>query len=254
MGEAPGESENVIGKPFVGPAGKLLDRIIREALPADTSYCLTNLVGCIPREDTGKKAQEPSREEIKACMPRLIQFVQICNPSFIVCVGSLASTWLDPKCQLFRWNGPTVSIVHPAFILRSEPTKQGLLIQQAIVKITERVTGGIPIVFPEVLRLAINVYDLERANPPKELALGRRLSQEIVWIDKNKKEEKALPFVCDLITAATICDIIRNQARKDSKYPPRVYVKKRDWKRLKESDYLTIVNNGTVILNPEVFQ
>src|SRR5262245_33856687 len=99
IGEAPGESENVIGQPFVGPAGQLLDRIIERALPEGTSYALTNLVCCIPRDDEGKKPNEPGVEHVDACSPRLTDFVRICDPELIVAVGSTARNWLDPKCR-----------------------------------------------------------------------------------------------------------------------------------------------------------
>lgn len=268
VGEAPGESEDVIGKPFVGPAGRLLERIISQALTPETTYALTNLVGCIPREDTGKKAQEPSYGEIKTCMPRLIQLIHLCQPRLLVCVGSLADTWLDPKCQLLNWSGPTVSIVHPAFILRTEVDKRELLIQRTIVRIREAFTEYVDVTEKGVLaknsgvtdceggkktQLAINLYDLERANPQKELALGNRLSQEPIWIDKNRKEEKALQFVCDLLPAAIVCDMIREQDRKRGKFVTRVYLKKTSWRKLKENDVLTLSNHGTVILNPRIF-
>jgi uracil-DNA glycosylase len=48
-GEAPGVSEDVLGSPFIGPAGKLLDHILARAIDGQFDYCLTNLVGCIPR-------------------------------------------------------------------------------------------------------------------------------------------------------------------------------------------------------------
>ena len=141
VGEAPGESENIIGRPFVGPAGQLLDHIIRHSVPSDLTYCITNLVGCIPYEDdSGKrgKAGQPSYESIEACAPRLQSFIEIVHPSLIVCVGSLARDHLDPKFQNFvkiPASIATVAIKHPAALLRINVVIRGLMIQTAIVTI-----------------------------------------------------------------------------------------------------------------------
>jgi uracil-DNA glycosylase family 4 len=133
VGEAPGESEDRvsggtpgIGQPFVGPAGKLMDHIIERALggpgdPGTPPYALFNLVGCIPKDDEGNKSGAPDDEAVRACMPRLQDFVRICDDPvlvlvnkdrandpnapplvptagrlrLIVCVGGLARDWLD---------------------------------------------------------------------------------------------------------------------------------------------------------------
>ena len=65
VGEAPGESEDTIGKPFVGPAGKLLDYIIGRALQGtELRAAFTNLVCCIPRDDDGGKSIEPDDDSV----------------------------------------------------------------------------------------------------------------------------------------------------------------------------------------------
>jgi len=89
VGEAPGSSEDTLGLPFVGPAGQLLDQIIERALPTGTSYALTNLVACYPREAKSRGDNEPERGEILECRPRLIEFVNIARPKLIVLVGNL---------------------------------------------------------------------------------------------------------------------------------------------------------------------
>lgn len=146
VGEAPGSSENALGKPFIGPAGKLLDKIIDLALPKSISYCLTNLVCCIPLGEEGSKVAEPTEDSIQACWPRLKEFTRIVKPRLIVFVGKLAARhiagassfrlddlpenpeWiLKDRCLEF------IEITHPAAILRMEPMQQKLAVRRAIV-------------------------------------------------------------------------------------------------------------------------
>ena len=156
VGEAPGESEDSLGAPFVGPAGQLLDRIIDQANLAGTmvgvedasgyrGFCrwaLTNLVCCIPRDEYGGKATEPDDESIKACSIRLIEFVKLADPKLIVCVGKLAFDWLEPgykySIKLHR-RIPLLDIHHPAYILRANVAQQGLLAQRCVVKLRNAV-------------------------------------------------------------------------------------------------------------------
>lgn len=142
VGEAPGESENVLGRPFVGPAGKLLDSIIEDAVD-DTMRCaFTNVVGCIPRESTGDKAKEPEHEQILACQGRLEEFIRLANPRLLVCVGALARDYTDPflkdSCKFHR-PIPRVAITHPAHILRANVTNRGLMRQRAVVTLRNAV-------------------------------------------------------------------------------------------------------------------
>jgi uracil-DNA glycosylase len=151
VGEAPGESENSLGQPFVGPAGQLLDVIIRRALPVETSHALTNLVCCIPR-DEGGKADEPPDEQVQCCSSRLVEMVELCRPKLIVCVGRLAKDWLDPGykkgIKLLDEEGKPIrqiDILHPAAILRgggkhnANVVFRGLAIQRAVVQIQNAV-------------------------------------------------------------------------------------------------------------------
>lgn len=140
IGEAPGESEDVVGKPFVGPAGKLLDHIIVTALGPLRTYAITNLVGCIPRDPESRdKAIEPDDEYIKACAPKLREFYALARPKIVVRVGKLAQTWVDPvykHSSIRELGGAAVAdIVHPAAILRANITARGIMVQRAIVTI-----------------------------------------------------------------------------------------------------------------------
>lgn len=132
VGEAPGASENVLGKPFVGPAGKLLDKIIAEALQERCTFAFTNLVACIPLGDDGEKTKEPSLESIQACSSRLQEFIDLCRPKVIVAVGLLSQEHLVASDEL-----PVVSIYHPAGILRADVSQRGLMIQKCVVTLSD---------------------------------------------------------------------------------------------------------------------
>ena len=152
IGEAPGQSEDCLGQPFVGPAGQLLDQIVERAVPLvwrkdrdgnDTecegpaiTWAFTNLVCCIPLDDDGVKVSEPPDEAVQACSVRLVEFVEIANPKLIVCVGKLAKDFLDPgykhSIKLHR-KIPLTEILHPAAILRMNVAQQGLAVQRCVV-------------------------------------------------------------------------------------------------------------------------
>lgn len=145
VGEAPGESENVIGRPFVGPAGKLLDTIIGRSLHGSgLRYCLTNLVCCIPRSDDGTlKASEPDVDQIRCCAPRLQEFIRLCDPRMIVCVGALARDWLargfKHSIKLPSEDIQLINITHPAAILRANIAQRGLMVQRAVITLQNAV-------------------------------------------------------------------------------------------------------------------
>jgi uracil-DNA glycosylase family 4 len=128
VGEAPGASEDALGIPFVGPAGQLLDQIIERSIPQEIAYALTNLVCCFPRLAKAEGINEPEKEEILACRPRLVEFVNVAQPRLIVCVGGLARDYIDHadivKC---------VDINHPAWMLRLPLAQRQSETQHAIV-------------------------------------------------------------------------------------------------------------------------
>ena len=138
VGEAPGISEDVLGRPFVGPAGKLLDRIIERAIGTDFRLAFTNLVGCIPKGEDGKKLTEPEPKCIKKCSSRLKELVLIAKPELVFCVGKLSAKHMFDT--IVGSAAPTlVNIVHPAAILRADITQQGLMIQRVEVTIRQSV-------------------------------------------------------------------------------------------------------------------
>jgi len=150
VGEAPGDSEDVVGRPFCGPAGILMDHILKRGVPAGIRVALTNLVCCLPKYDnlTGEPSRkngvkgEPGDPEVEACSPRLKEFVEIAEPSLLVAVGNLARDWLDPDYRRgikFGRKIPMVSIQHPAYIKRQNIAHQGLLVQKCVVQVRNAV-------------------------------------------------------------------------------------------------------------------
>lgn len=105
-------------------------------------------------------------------------------------------------------------------------------------------------------KLAINLFDLDRL--PEDMRgslLGGRLDTgTVVTIDRNKVDEKAVIFVCTLLDAAQVCDIIRLVDLKAQDSITRVYLKRSlVWIKLSSTQLLTVVQNGKSVLNPELF-
>lgn len=140
IGEAPGQSEDVLGVPFVGPAGQLLDQIVEKASRGFPEYrlCYTNLIACIPRDESWKKITEPPKESVTACLPRLEEFVAICKPKVIVMVGSVASNFI-PKFFGYDHADAFVSVDHPAYIIRSNPIQRPIQLKRVEVTLREEV-------------------------------------------------------------------------------------------------------------------
>ncbi len=145
IGEAPGESEDFLGQPFMGPAGKLLDQIIERAvrysqLPAPT-MAFSNLIACIPKnEDNRKRKGEPMPDELAACRPRLQEFFRLCQPhlKLIVCVGDISHK--ESKDQGWGKSGDFVRIthiVHPSAILHAPEINRPMMVKKAEVVLTD---------------------------------------------------------------------------------------------------------------------
>lgn len=137
IGEAPGAAEDVIGQPFVGPAGKLLDKIISKSIDeSEWRLAFTNLIACIPIDlEDGRKIREPHKEHIQACSDRLREVFEIANPSRVVMVGGLATKHVPKILDL---DGVLVeNIMHPAAILRADRSQRGLAIQRASIALED---------------------------------------------------------------------------------------------------------------------
>ena len=105
-------------------------------------------------------------------------------------------------------------------------------------------------------RLAINLFDLDRMLPMmRQTMLGGRLDLKVaVWVDKDRLDESAVVFTCDLLEAAALCDVIRDHDRSVGDYPTRVYLcRESAWQRVPADAILSIVVEGKCDLNPKHF-
>jgi uracil-DNA glycosylase len=93
VGEQPGDREDTEGKPFVGPAGKLLDAMLKEAGIYRDQVYITNAVKHFKWEPRGKRRihKKPSASEIAACRPWLETEIAALRPAAIVCLGATAA-------------------------------------------------------------------------------------------------------------------------------------------------------------------
>lgn len=141
IGEAPGESEDCCGEPFIGPAGHLLRSLIARAGMKSKDFAMTNLIACIPKEeipiglfsdDTKEmKLATPPEYAIEACRERLNEAIALVKPKLIVRVGAEADQHVG------EYDTPQLSIVHPAHILRLHITQQGLAQQRCVVAMSD---------------------------------------------------------------------------------------------------------------------
>lgn len=135
-GEAPGVSEDVTGIPFHGKAGILLDAIDKCAFKefSKLTRAFVNLVACFPREAKEAKINEPDGIDIEACAERLREIVSLAQPRLVVYVGTLSEKWFMRSVP--NYEGQTVQVDHPAFILRLPSMSRDLGAQKVVVRIT----------------------------------------------------------------------------------------------------------------------
>jgi uracil-DNA glycosylase family protein len=133
IGEQPGDKEDLAGKPFVGPAGKLLDRALEEAGIDRKKVYVTNAVKHFKWEPRGKKRihKKPAADEIAACRPWLEAEVAVVRPKVIVCLGATAAqALLGRDFRVSQQRGQFIAgmplapwmtaTVHPSSILRAQ--------------------------------------------------------------------------------------------------------------------------------------
>jgi hypothetical protein len=105
-------------------------------------------------------------------------------------------------------------------------------------------------------RLAVNLFDLDRVDAMiRSMMLQGKLASSPVHIVPYKLDETGVEFTCELLMAASICDILRSHDRQLGDYPTRLYIHKgKAWSKLSGSAILTLVKDGVCILNPYVFR
>jgi DNA polymerase len=138
VGEAPGYEEDQQGEPFVGEAGRLLDRILfAMGLSADEVY-ICNLIKCRPPAN-----RDPHADEIAACEPYLKRQLALLKPTVIVALGRFAAqTLLGVQTPVSRLRGQWYSYdgvalmptFHPAYLLRSPQDKKLVWEDMTMVK------------------------------------------------------------------------------------------------------------------------
>jgi uracil-DNA glycosylase family protein len=131
VGEQPGNEEDLTGKPFVGPAGRLLNSGLEEAGIDRSKTYVTNVVKHFKWEPRGKRRihKKPNAIEIAACLPWLEAEIALIKPQVIVALGATAAqTLLGPKFRVTKQRGEFIestlapyvmATVHPSSILRA---------------------------------------------------------------------------------------------------------------------------------------
>lgn len=130
VGEQPGDYEDVAGKPFVGPAGKIMDQALEEAGIDRSDVYVTNAVKHFKWEPRGKRRihKKPNSREIAACRPWLEAELRLVKPTLLVCLGATAAQAIfGPSFRVTRERGKVLSskfapkvlaTVHPSSLLR----------------------------------------------------------------------------------------------------------------------------------------
>lgn len=135
VGESPGDQEDKQGRPFVGPAGRVLDRALHEAGIDRAEVYLTNAVKHFKWTERGKRRihQRPNRTEIKACGFWLDAELGVIRPRLVVLLGAVAGEAVfGPRFRVGEhkgkveeaavgpWRGLVVSTIHPSAVLRED--------------------------------------------------------------------------------------------------------------------------------------
>ncbi len=139
VGEQPGDQEDLAGKPFVGPAGKVLDQAIEELGFNREEFYVTNAVKHFKFVERGKRRihESPNLREIAACRPWLLAELDAVQPKVVVCLGaSAAKSLLGAKFALMKDRGrivespyakQVVATIHPSAVLRAEGDNKRVL-------------------------------------------------------------------------------------------------------------------------------
>ncbi len=136
IGEQPGDEEDRKGHPFVGPAGRLLDKALDDAGIDRSTVYVTNAVKHFKFEERGKRRlhKKPGASEIRACKPWLECEMLLVKPQVIVCLGATAAqSLLGPQFRLTKergkflthpWAPHVTATVHPSAVLRAPDSEQ----------------------------------------------------------------------------------------------------------------------------------
>ena len=162
IGEQPGDKEDLAGEPFVGPAGRLLDRALEEAGIAASTVFRTNAVKHFRFSGTrGKQRihQSPSRWQVTACGPWLLAEIEVVKPQVVVVLGATAGQavfgpsfrvgaargramgWEETKLELTHPPETVVATTHPSAVLRSRQRDEDFATFVADLKVAAKAVG-----------------------------------------------------------------------------------------------------------------
>lgn len=131
IGEAPGPQENIQGKPFVGRAGQLLDKILQAAeFDPENDVYITNSVFRMPPGTDGKAFRKPTNEEIEYYRPYVQEIIRLVDPYIMLLTGNVACYSILGKTGITKLRGEwthlnnrwLMPIFHPSYLLRN-PSK-----------------------------------------------------------------------------------------------------------------------------------
>jgi uracil-DNA glycosylase family 4 len=154
IGEAPGADEDAQGRPFVGRAGKLLDKIIAAMKLKREDVFIGNILKCRPPEN-----RDPKAEEVFSCLPYLQRQIEIIQPDIIVALGAHAArTLLENTKSIGQLRGhiheyypglgkPAIRLLatyHPAYLLRSYTHENRLRVWEDMKKVLAELDLPVP--------------------------------------------------------------------------------------------------------------
>jgi DNA polymerase len=128
IGEGPGAEEDKQGRPFVGRAGQLLTKMIQAMGLKREDVYIANIVKCRPPDN-----RNPFKEEAQSCIEYLMEQIKIVKPKVIICLGSVAATYLlNTEKQISKLRGQFTNFndikvmptFHPAYLLRNPSKKK----------------------------------------------------------------------------------------------------------------------------------
>ena len=135
VGEQPGDEEDIKGRPFVGPAGRLFDKALAEAGIDRSAVYVTNVVKHFKWIPKGKRRlhQKPRASEVEACLPWFAAELEVIKPRILVCLGATAAqALLGPGFRVTQERGmwldtpmaeKMLATVHPSSILRARDSE-----------------------------------------------------------------------------------------------------------------------------------
>jgi DNA polymerase len=159
VGEGPGENEDKQGRPFIGRAGELLEKMLGAIDIAREDVFICNTVKCRPTLDDGVRLRNraPDPSEMKNCRPYLDEQIEIIRPEIILALGApAAKSFMGEKFSITKQRGqwydgpngiPTIATFHPAYILRQtggELNATKRLVFNDLKQIRERLDAGPP--------------------------------------------------------------------------------------------------------------